>query len=57
MSIDQNTKALAFDPGASSGIGEATAHALRARGVIRCLPQHEDLTGWRSWPRKPAAYP
>ena len=31
MSIDQNTKALVT--GASSGIGEATARALRARGV------------------------
>ena len=31
MSLDQNTKALVT--GASSGIGEATARALRARGV------------------------
>ena len=31
MSLDRNTKALVT--GASSGIGEATARALRARGV------------------------
>ena len=48
MSLDQNTKALVT--GASSGIGEATARALRARGVqvyaaARRLDRLEKLAG------------
>ena len=48
MSLDQNTRALVT--GASSGIGEATARALRARGVevfaaARRLDRLEKLAG------------
>ena len=48
MSLDQNTKALVT--GASSGIGEATARALRARGVTvfaaaRRLDRLQELAG------------
>ena len=48
MSLDRNTKALVT--GASSGIGEATARALRARGVTvfaaaRRLDRLQELAG------------